>query len=330
MLPWREERHPWSVWVSEVMLQQTTAAVVAERLPAFLSRFPDVASLARASEEEVLSAWAGLGYYRRARALHAAAGIVLAEHGGEVPRELAALRALPGVGSYTAAAIASIAHGIPAAAVDGNVARVLARLLGEERAIDSARVRSDFERSLAALFPEGASPSRFTEAWIELGALLCRPKDPDCDGCPVASGCTARASDRVEALPVRKPRAASKAVVSHRALVRRGGRTMLIARPEDDSLLPGWLELPGRWGPPGEDPERVLTDVLAAHGLEATIGPALGEVRHAITTHRITARLHPAEVRGRTRGSDVHWLDDAALAEARLTTESKKLLRKEL
>jgi A/G-specific adenine glycosylase len=201
-LPWRarpgERPDPWAVLTSEVMLQQTTAATVAGRFPAFFARFPSPSALARAELEEVLHAWQGLGYYRRARALHACAQAIETGHGGRVPDDPAALRRLPGLGPYTVAAVAAIAFDRPMVPVDGNVVRVGTRLLGLQLEPGAARTR--VAEALAPL-GLGPRPGDLAQALMELGALVCRPRGPDCAACPWRDPCRARASgapDRLE------------------------------------------------------------------------------------------------------------------------------------
>jgi A/G-specific adenine glycosylase len=324
-LPWRRQRDPYTTWVSEVMLQQTTVDVVAPRFDAFLARFPTVESLALAAEGDVLAAWAGLGYYRRARALHAGARTVVERFGGLVPDDVAALRGLPGIGEYTAAAIVSLAYDRPAAAVDGNVARVSARLFAESGDIGQQSVRRRLGERLLDLAPRDRAGA-FNEALIELGALVCRPRVPACGTCPVARHCAALEEARVHDYPKVKARRATVAVDAVRVLVERGGTLLLSERPTDASLLPGFLELPGRWGPEGEDPVSAARDVLRALGFDdPRMGEMVAETRHAITHHRIRSRAVAADVDGSPRApARFHPRD--TLDPRRLTTETRKLL----
>ena len=325
VLPWRAHRTPWSVWVSETMLQQTTAEVVAQRFPQFMIRFPTVEALATATETDVLEAWAGLGYYRRARALYQGARMVMDRHQGSIPSDPQALRELPGVGPYTSGAIASLAFGVRVAAVDGNVARVAARLFAEERPFESASVR----RHLGELLLEHApldEPGAFNEALIELGALICRPRKPLCDECPLAVDCLAFQRDRVGNFPVAKPRKQAVPVLSARLFIRRKGMVALVERPADATLLPGFLELPGGWLPEGSDPEDMLTEQLRALGLIGVVSTEpISSARHSITHHRIQSQAFSVrELRGRLR-KPARW---CSLEEpSRWTTETRKLLK---
>ncbi|HET7903271.1 MAG TPA: A/G-specific adenine glycosylase, partial [Candidatus Eisenbacteria bacterium] len=199
-LPWRRARDPYAIWVSEIMLQQTRVETVVPYYERFLERFPTLHALARSSESSVLAAWSGLGYYRRARNLRDAASLVARDHGGAIPRDPAALRALPGIGAYTAAAIASIAFDRPAAAVDGNVVRVIARWDGRRGRRDDAALRRAVTARAESLAP-GARPGDWTQALMELGATLCLPRDPLCERCPVARWCRARRGGRPDRYP---------------------------------------------------------------------------------------------------------------------------------
>ena len=206
-LPWRASRDPYRIWVSEVMLQQTTVAAVQPYYEAFLARFPDVRALATARVEDLLALWSGLGYYRRARHLHAAARAIVERHAGRFPRELAQALALPGVGPYTARAVLSIAYGVAEPVVDGNVRRVLARLLLlRGRAWRDERA---FHAPAAELLAK-RSPGDWNQAVMELGATVCTPRAPACPACPWRRSCAARAQGLQEQLPERKPRSAPR------------------------------------------------------------------------------------------------------------------------
>lgn len=325
-LPWRRQRTPYTTWVSEVMLQQTTVDVVAPRFVTFLDRFPDIKALAAAEEDDVVAAWSGLGYYRRARGLRRGALAVVERFAGEVPSDEEALLSLPGVGPYTAAAIRSLAFDLPAPAIDGNVARVAARLFDDDGDVGSATTRRRLQAHLFPHVPEGCAAA-FSEALIELGALLCRPKDADCSACPVAEFCGARASGRVSQLPVKRPPKRTRPVLSARGWVERGGSLLFVERPVDASLLPGFLELPGRWGPEGEEAPDVVREVLEGLGFDGvcTYEP-VAEARHAITHHRIRSVAVRADVAGPApRGC--RFIPWDQVDPERVTTETRKLLQ---
>lgn len=285
------------------MLQQTRAETVIPYYRRWLRRFPSWDALARASSDEVVREWQGLGYYARARNLHRAARIVRDDFGGRLPEDAHALKALPGVGDYTAAAVASIVHGSPAAAVDGNVRRVLSRLLNVADPVPS-QLRREASRLLD---PE--RPGDFNEAMMELGATLCLPRKPRCDPCPVAGFCAARAAGVASLRPSRprRPRVRELAVASA-VLVDPAGRTLLVRRPEK-GLLAGMWEFPGAElpGPADPPPPAELIASLAARRLEelgvaaasTTQAHPLAPVKHAFTHLRAT--YHPVVVAlGRT------------------------------
>jgi A/G-specific adenine glycosylase len=246
-LPWRRNVDPYSVWVSEIMLQQTRVAAVVERHQAFLARFPTVVSLALASEEEVLAMWSGLGYYRRARTLHKAAQFLASHHEGNIPVTSEALRTLPGIGVYTAAAISSIAYGEVVAVVDGNVERVLCRLEGWEAGgrTGGATLKRKIE-VLANHLVDPSHPGDFNQALMELGATVCLPRNPRCMLCPLAADCATRGEHKTQP----RPRMLSREV-AHALSVREGiqpgeanREVLLERRPASFSVMPGLWELP--------------------------------------------------------------------------------------
>jgi len=211
-LPWRRDRTPYRVWLSEVMLQQTQVSRVVDYFERFIARFPDVRDLAAASEDEVLSLWSGLGYYSRGRNLHRAARVVVEEHGGVFPSSSAGLAMLPGVGAYTAAAIATFSAGERVAVVDGNVVRVLSRLVDESGPVDQPAGRRRIEAVADALLAAAPDPALHNEAMMELGALGCTPKAPACGACPLSSWCGARAAGTALRRPVKARTATRKAL----------------------------------------------------------------------------------------------------------------------
>jgi A/G-specific adenine glycosylase len=247
-LPWRRNRDPYAIWVSEIMLQQTRVAAVVERYQAFMTRFPTLLSLALAPEQEVLAAWSGLGYYRRARMLHKAAQLVASHHQGNLPRTAAELRLLPGIGAYTAAAVASIAHGERVAVVDGNVERVLCRMEGW-KAGSGAGGGSLVRRKIEALAAELVSPQRpgdWNQALMELGATLCSPRNPQCEVCPVADDCKTQGEHPTAPRPPMVCRE-----VAHALSVRNGRKAgqahrevLLEQRSKELTMMPGMWELP--------------------------------------------------------------------------------------
>jgi A/G-specific adenine glycosylase len=236
-LPWRRTKDPYRVWLSEIMLQQTRVAVVVPYYENFLARFPDVQALARAREEAVLSHWAGLGYYSRARNLHRAAKEIVARHDGRFPREYDAALALPGIGRYTAAAVLSISYDEPLAVLDGNVARVLARLGALRGDLRAPALWQKLEATAQKLLAR-KTPGDWNQAMMELGATICLPKSPKCGECPVAGWCRARELGIAEQLPdTRKKRAPVQVTLAAAVLLDPRGRTLLVRQAGDDGAL---------------------------------------------------------------------------------------------
>lgn len=304
-LPWRGTRDPYAIWVSEVMLQQTRVETVLRYWGRFLERFPTAAALAAASEDEVLSLWSGLGYYRRARLLHAGARAVVERHGGLVPRDASERRALPGVGRYTAGAIGSIAFGLPEPIVDGNVARVLSRLL----AIDSPLGTADSERALwaeAEAWARGGVPGDTNQALMELGATVCVPVTPKCDGCPVSSACAARRAGRQGELPIASAKRAPREVSLVAVVARdREGNALLHkeTRARARGAVLGGELFKGLWSVPMEEGEGRGT----ARSLASSVGAALTtarptEVVHVLTHRRLHVEIHAARIALAPRG----------------------------
>jgi A/G-specific adenine glycosylase len=247
-LPWRQTRDPYRIWLSEIMLQQTRVAAVLEHYRIFLERFPDVYALAAASEDSVLAAWSGLGYYRRARMLHQCAKEIVERHGGSFPQSSEVLRQLPGIGRYTAAAIASIAFSEPVAVVDGNVERVLRRLSGTELTKEQ-----DWQQAQAMLAP--SRPGDFNQAMMELGATVCVPREPRCLLCPVRKCCVTQGD-----LPREAPASPQKKRQIWCALQCSGvdggtnAKVRLVQRSRKESLMPGMWELPNSMEAPRATP----------------------------------------------------------------------------
>lgn len=278
-LPWRREpKDPYRIWVAEVMLQQTRVETVVPYYRAWLERFPDMESLAAARLDEVLEVWQGLGYYARARNLHRAAAVVRDRHGGVLPADAGALRALPGVGDYTAGAVASIAYGIAAAAVDGNARRVLARLF--DLADPSAREL----RRLAALLVDPRRPGDFNQALMELGATICTPRAPACGRCPLGRLCAARAAGTVGERPAPRRRAPAPTVEIGVAVLLTHDRRVLVVRRPEAGLLGGLWEFPGEELRGGETPGIAATRAATRRGVRVrSRGRALAPVPHAFS-----------------------------------------------
>ena len=297
-LPWRTSRPvAYRVWVSEIMLQQTRVAVVREYYRRFLRRFPTVKTLAAATEQEVLAAWSGLGYYRRARMLHASAQRVVGEFGGKLPATSGGLFGLPGIGRYTAAAIGSIAFGEATAVVDGNVERVVERLLGQS----GASQKPDYWKIAQGLL-HAARPGDFNQAMMELGATVCLPRNPVCTSCPVARWCRTRGEVRVARI---KPR---KAATLNYWLSRRTNKVALVQRPKDAGLMASMWELPGK-----DDRSKLKSSPFTE----------LLSLRHSITTTDYRVRVFAG-----VPGLDCFWIPINKLDSLALTGLARKILQR--
>ena len=306
-LPWRappgaaRRAGPYRVWLTEVMLQQTTVPHATPYFLKFAARWPTVSALAAEEDGEVMAAWAGLGYYARARNLLACARAVASDHGGVFPDTEKGLRALPGFGPYTAAAVAAIAFDRPANVVDGNVERVMARLFAVEAPLPEAK--PELKRLAAALIRR-ERPGDWAQALMDLGAVICRPRQPLCDRCPVSSHCAALATGAPETYPRRSPKADRPRRHGAAYILTRSDEVALVRRPPK-GLLGGMLALPTtEWG------AKPLTDAeaSAAAPLEADWRPA-GEIEHVFTHFSLTLRLFRAE----GEASDAIWTKRAGL-----------------
>lgn len=293
-MPWRSDPDPYRVWISEIMLQQTQVATVIPYFERFIRRFPTIAHLARANEQSVLKVWEGLGYYSRARNLRKAAVIIHNELAGALPTDYAGLKQLPGMGPYTAAAVASIAYGEAVPVVDGNVLRVFARYWGIESDIRKPATRNHLQ-DLLAPFIAKSDPSRFNQALMELGALICRPKVPACLSCPIRRDCVARREDRTQALPFSSPRKPIPSYEIAAAVIWRKGK-VLIARRRVDQMLGGLWEFPGGKQEAGESLEQtVRREIKEELDIRIRVGEAYPPIRHAYTHLKI--RLHAFDCR---------------------------------
>jgi len=290
-LPWRKTKDAYRIWVSEVMLQQTRVGAVLDHYRRWFERFPTVEALARAREQSVLAAWSGLGYYRRARNLHAAAKVVVFEREGKFPATAEGLRELPGIGRYTAAAIASIAFSERAAVVDGNVERVLQRVTG------NANLSSAQTWQLAEDLIAPKRPGDFNQAMMELGATVCTPREPKCLVCPVIDFCGTRGA------PKRATKQARKAVPISYAFATKNDSVLLIQRARDASLMAGMWELPHHAPSPGEEPA--------------------AQFRHAILETNYEVTIYTANV----TTENGHWIRTSRLPQLALTGLARKVLR---
>lgn len=246
-LPWREDKDPYHVWVSEIMLQQTRVEAVRVYYERFLRELPSVEALAHCAEERLLKLWEGLGYYSRVRNMQKAARILVQDCGGGMPADYERIRSLPGIGPYTAGAVASIAFGIPVPAVDGNVLRVVSRICASRGDITEDAVRRQITEWISAVIPADR-PGMFNQALMELGALVCVPNGaPDCAGCPVRGCCLAYIEELTDEIPVKKPRKPRR-VEEKTVLVIRDPLRLVIAKRPGRGLLAGMYELPSMAG----------------------------------------------------------------------------------
>ncbi len=285
-LPWRGAGDPYHIWVSEVMLQQTQVRTVIPYYQRFLECFPDLASLARADLQDVLKLWEGLGYYARARNLHRAANMVLTEHDGEVPDNFEGFRRLPGVGDYIASAVQSIAFDGVHAVADGNVKRVLARVFQTDAAVNQSRSHKWF-RETAGRLMGSSPPGLFNQAMMELGALICKPRHPECGICPIRSFCLAFQNGKVGEYPKRIKGKPTPECHVAAGVVRKKGR-MLITRRKPEGLLGGLWEFPGGKVWEKETPEQAcIREIREETNLVIGIDSHLTRVRHAYTHFKI-------------------------------------------
>ena len=286
-MPWRDSPTPYGVWISEMMLQQTRVSTVIPYFNAWMERFPTIDQLSAASLQEVLNAWEGLGYYSRARNLHRAAQQIMAEYGGELPADVKELRKLPGIGPYTAGAIASIAFGLDEPLLDGNVRRVLARLFAIQTAVDTPEGMRQLWGIAARYIPTGRA-GEYNQGLMELGALICVPKDPDCANCPVSKFCEGFALGIQRELPVLKPRPRTPHYIVTAAVIHKDGEVLIAQRPED-GLLGGMWEFPGGKLEPGEDlPTCLQREIHEELALQIEVGGQIGVYRHAYTHFKVT------------------------------------------
>jgi A/G-specific adenine glycosylase len=326
-LPWRGTRDPYRIWISEVMLQQTTVGAVRSRYEAFLGRFPDLTTLARAREQSVLAAWSGLGYYARARNLHSAAREILRRHSGRLPRDPKILRSLPGFGEYTAAAVASLAFGRRVPAADANVTRVLSRLFAIAGTTGTKRHGEAVKRYAEALL-DRRRPGDGTAALMDLGQLVCTPRRPDCPACPLADDCAALERGSPERYPRRPARPAVERVFVAAACAARDGRTLLVQR--SGSLLRGLWQFPASEARSAPAALRALRHELQT--LDLRLDPRKRPIvtRHTIVHRQLAISVYRAIAapESRSAGADsrsVRWFTPEQLRRAAIPTLTRKI-----
>lgn len=331
-LPWRKSRDPYRVWVSEVMLQQTQVATVRGYFERFMAVLPTVHDLAAAEEQQVLRLWEGLGYYRRARGLHAAAKVVSVELGGQFPETVDELMKLPGIGRYTAGAIVSIAYDKPAPILEANTLRLLSRLVALRDDPTRTAGQKKLWRIAEELLP-AKEVSRFNQALMELGSLVCTPREPKCDACPVESLCQARQLGVVgELLPTTKKTSYSE--LHEAAVVIWRGNQVLLRQCGPEERWSGLWDFP-RFAVESEGPlyavREIESKLVELTGITATLGPLMKTIKHGVTRYRITLDCYEAthktgKVKS-TKSSPAVWVKPGELAEYPLSTTGRKIAK---
>jgi A/G-specific adenine glycosylase len=329
-LPWRRSRDPYRVWISEVMLQQTQVATVREYFERFVAELPDVYQLAAADEQQVLRLWEGMGYYRRARQLHAAAKEIVSQHAGEFPSDVGDLMKLPGIGRYTAGAIASIAFGRRAPILEANTIRLLSRLIcfqGDPSTADGQRL---LWRTAEEILPQ-KDVAEFNQALMELGSLVCTPAEPRCPECPLSSLCAARAGGLQREIPQPKSRKEYTELREAAVVIRHRGR-VLMRQCGGGERWAGLWDFP-RFALEAEGPlfatDEIAEKVLRQTGIRCLPGPLVKRLRHGVTRFRITLDCYEATYAGgRARsasGASVRWIKREELEHLPLSTTGRKL-----
>jgi A/G-specific adenine glycosylase len=323
-LPWRTTQDPYSIWVSEVMLQQTQVATVIPYYQRFLHVFPSCRSLAKARFRKVAQVWSGLGYYRRARLLHLGAKKVLRYFAGRFPEVYDQAREIPGVGHYTASAVLSIAYGAPFSVVDGNVARVVARLDAVRGNMAQAGFRRSVEDRLKLLISM-RSPGNFNQALMELGQTVCLPRAPRCPACPLRRWCRAHKLGRAGDFPAPRPRRATECRYLAAAIIRKGDKVAL-AHGLDENLLNDLLNFPSAFGKTSEDARhRLRAKVALLFGSRIHVDGKLGAVRHRITFRSILVELYTVQLPRQLPEGPVSWLQLSCVKNAAVSQLAKKI-----
>ncbi len=329
-LPWRRLCDPYRVWISEIMLQQTQVATVRDYFTRFIAAFPDVRSLAAVEEVDVLRLWEGLGYYRRARQLHAAAKQVVELHAGSFPRDVVELQSLPGIGRYTAGAIASIAFDQRAPILEANTIRLFSRLLAFTGEATSAAGQSTLWKFAEEILPQKGVAS-FNQALMELGSLVCTPKEPQCDQCPLASLCAANKLGLQHEIPAAKPRPTFTHVREAAIIVRKNG-SVLMRRCGENERWAGLWDFP-RFELDSTGPlfakQEIVAKVAAQTGIQCAPGAILKTLKHGVTRYRITLDCYDATyIGGRLKSSPaapIRWTALSQLTALPLSTTGRNI-----
>lgn len=330
-LPWRKDRDPYRIWVSEVMLQQTLVATVVPYFERFVVRFPTLSDLAGAEEQEVYRLWEGLGYYRRARHLLQAARLIQERHGGVFPSDPDALSDVPGLGEYTRNAILSQAFDLRLPILEANSSRVLSRLIGSEEDPRKGPARRELWRVAEELLPR-RNVGDFNQAVMELGALVCTVERPRCAECPLAARCVAFQTGRQQEIPRREPPPGPTSVAEAAVVVRRGDRVLLVQRPETSGRWASLWEFPHGPVTQGESAESaVVRLVRELTGVAVRLGVELVTIRHSVTRFRITLVCFEAEwVEGEFCPGEYAqglWVEPVKLGEYPVSSPQRKLAR---
>ena len=338
-MPWRSNRTPYRVWISELMLQQTRVDQVIPYFNRFMKRFPSLKSLASASQEEVLKQWEGLGYYSRARNLHKAAQIIAIDYKGRFPRDPSAIFKLPGIGSYTAAAIGSLAFNLDMAVLDGNVIRVLTRLFANPKDTGSTTTKLELQQLADELLIKGDA-GNFNEAMMELGATVCLPKNPQCTACPLAGICLGHVSGRPTDYPVKAPKKKVPHIVVGAAVVTNRKGEVLIAQRRNEDMLGGLWEFPGGKQESGETIQQCISRELKEElGINVETAEFITTIKHAYSHFTMDMHTYFSKIKsGRPRPiecQDYRWVKISALrefpyskADLYVITELERLLEK--
>lgn len=326
-LPWRKSRSPYTVWLSEVMLQQTQIETVIPYYQRFVREFPTVEYLARAPLERVLELWSGLGYYRRARNLHRAARELVAKHGGQFPRDRQLARSLPGVGDYTARAVLSIAYNQPYAVLDGNVARVMARLLALRGNLHQPRFRRHIEENLELVLSR-RSPGNFNQALMELGQTVCLPHSPRCSSCPLHHWCQGFISHKPENYPDPKPRRQAEEWHMAAAVLIKNQQVILF-RGLDNGLLDDLWNFPSAMGRSSSEALMLLAEKLRALlGAAPLLEETTCQLHHSITYRSIQVHVYKGLFSGRTTKDGFRWFQLRSVERAAVSQLARKIARK--
>jgi A/G-specific adenine glycosylase len=332
-LPWRRSNDPYRVWISEIMLQQTQVATVRDYFERFIVALPDVRRLAAADEQHVLRLWEGLGYYRRARKMHAAAKMIVSEFNGEFPQSVDELMTLPGIGRYTAGAIASIAFGQRAPILEANTVRLLSRLIGyREDPLRTAGQRVLWQTATEIL--PRTDVARFNQALMELGSLVCTPADPKCGDCPLTTVCTAFEFGLQHEIPCEKPRQEYTSIREAAVIIRRNGQVLMRQCGEGERWAGLW-DFP-RFALEAEGPlfaqREIAAKVREQTGITCASGSLVHTIKHGVTRYRIKLDCYVAEFTSGKVREPARWVKAAKLAELPLSTTGRKIagiIRKE-